>query len=326
MVDISVIVPVYNVEKYLERCLDSILNQTYDNYEIICVNDCSPDASQKILEKYAEQHKDKVQVLVNEKNMGQGKSREQGIRAAKGKYVFFIDSDDYIAEDYLETYMNEMKSSPCDVIVGGYIRDIDGTLKTHKIKNNIWSVSTYVITPPKMFSKKFLQDYEISFSKVRCAEDVFFTMDMFCNPLSYRVIDYAGYYYYMNRNSTTKSLTYDKKLECDISEMFSILLDSYDMSILSKEKYYIVEYTYIANMVNALLTYGHGCKPAIMKEKYNFFIEDLKKKFPHYKKNPYYSLKKSKGQTLKIRLAVSAFVFLNKLSLDKAIFYLASLI
>ena len=92
-----------------------------------------------------------------------------------------------------------------------------------------------------------------------------------------------------------KNMGLGKSRECGISEMFSRLLDKHDMKLLPKEKYYVVEYTYMANMVNALLTYGHGCKPKIMKEKYDFFINDLKKKFPNFKKNPYYGFTKSKG-------------------------------
>ena len=95
---VTLIVPVYNVEKYLKRCIDSILNQSYKNIEIICVNDCSPDNSQEILNDY--EKKQQIRVIINEKNMGLGKSRERALKESTGKYIMFIDSDDYIDTYY----------------------------------------------------------------------------------------------------------------------------------------------------------------------------------------------------------------------------------
>ena len=100
---ISVIVPVYNVEKYLEECLLSIINQSYKNLEIICVNDGSTDNCAKILEEFA--IKDPRIVVLTQKNQGLSAARNIGIRASTGAYISFIDSDDYISEDfYLELY------------------------------------------------------------------------------------------------------------------------------------------------------------------------------------------------------------------------------
>lgn len=88
MPKVSCIVPVYNVEKYLRRCLDSLLSQTITDYEIICVNDCSPDGSLAILEEYRKKYPDKLRILQNEENMGQGRSRARAILEAKGKSGF----------------------------------------------------------------------------------------------------------------------------------------------------------------------------------------------------------------------------------------------
>ena len=88
-VDLSIIIPVYNAEKYLKTCLDSILNQTYKDIEVICVNDCSKDDSLKILEEYARKDK-RVQIINNETNLGPGANRNIGIKRARGKYLTFI--------------------------------------------------------------------------------------------------------------------------------------------------------------------------------------------------------------------------------------------
>ena len=103
---ISVIVPVYNVEKYLEECLDSIQNQTFSNIEIILVNDGSSDNSKEICKKYCEQ--DNRFKLINQTNQGQSVARNTGVAASKGEFIAFVDSDDIIRQDYLEVLMRHM--------------------------------------------------------------------------------------------------------------------------------------------------------------------------------------------------------------------------
>ena len=112
MPKVTVIVPVYNVEAYLARCLDSIVDQSCEDYEIICIDDCSPDNSGEILKEYESRYPQKLTVLVNEQNMGLGRTRERGIRHAKGDYILFVDSDDYVRKDYVETYLQEMETYP----------------------------------------------------------------------------------------------------------------------------------------------------------------------------------------------------------------------
>ena len=94
MPKISVIIPVYNVEKYLRECLDSLLNQTFKDIEIICVNDGSTDGSLNILNEYAS--KDSRFIIINQNNQGLSAARNNGLNVAKGDYVAFLDSDDYI--------------------------------------------------------------------------------------------------------------------------------------------------------------------------------------------------------------------------------------
>lgn len=112
---VSVIIPVYNVERYLARCLDSVLEQTYKNYEIICVNDSSPDNCKEILKRYERKYTDKIIVLHNEQNVGLRKTRERGIEASSGEYLMFIDSDDYIKKDFISQYINVVIKKSYDV-------------------------------------------------------------------------------------------------------------------------------------------------------------------------------------------------------------------
>ena len=103
--------------------------------------------------------------------------------------------------------------------------------------------------------------------------------------------------------------------------MFDLFMDKCDIKLISDEKRDVIEYTYLANMINALITYGHGGKIRRMKKKYDFYINDVKKRFPSYTKNPYIGIFKPKGQTLKIRLGVGVVMLLHKI-----LFYVISLI
>lgn len=121
MKKISVIVPVYNVEKYLPECLDSIINQTLKDIEIICINDGSPDNSLEILKRYAAN--DARIKIIDKKNEGVGKARNDGIHAAEGEFVAFMDSDDYYpAENVLECLYNAAKENSVKVAGGRKIR------------------------------------------------------------------------------------------------------------------------------------------------------------------------------------------------------------
>lgn len=134
---ISVIVPVYNVEKYLPKCLESIINQTYKNLEIILVDDGSTDNSAKICNEYAK-NDNRIKVYYKA-NGGQGSARNYGMKIAKGEFVTFIDSDDYIAEDLCEYLLKFLKQNQLDVamIQDCYIYDKNQILHNKQFKTII---------------------------------------------------------------------------------------------------------------------------------------------------------------------------------------------
>lgn len=110
---ISVVVPVYNSEKYLHRCIDSILSQTYKNLEVLLIDDESPDSSGKICDEYAE--KDQRVTVIHQKNMGTGPTRAKGVEIAHGDYIAFVDNDDYILPDMYETMLKVIIMNEADV-------------------------------------------------------------------------------------------------------------------------------------------------------------------------------------------------------------------
>ena len=115
MIKVSVIVPVYNVEKYLEKCLDSLVNQTLKEIEIIIVNDGSPDNSHKIIDKYTKKYKN-IKAYLKE-NGGLSDARNYGLKKASGEYIAFLDSDDFVKEDMYQKMYEKAKSGNFDMIV-----------------------------------------------------------------------------------------------------------------------------------------------------------------------------------------------------------------
>lgn len=117
MPKISVIVPVYNAEKYLARCLDSLLGQTFTDFEVICINDGSVDDSQKILDKYAA--RDKRFTVINKKNAGVSAARNDGIKRARGEYIHFMDADDVIDDEYYARMISGARGA--DMVCSGFV-------------------------------------------------------------------------------------------------------------------------------------------------------------------------------------------------------------
>ena len=116
---ISIIIPAYNVEEYLEKCLESIISQNFDKVEIIIVDDGSTDKSLQIAKEYQKKYPEKTRVISQE-NKGQGGARNTGIKNATGKYLLFVDSDDTIKSGMLETLYAEMEKSNADIVLFGF--------------------------------------------------------------------------------------------------------------------------------------------------------------------------------------------------------------
>ena len=130
----SIIVPVYNVEQYLAECLDSLLSQTYEDYEIICINDASTDKSYDILLEYSDNNKC-IKVLNNDSNQGQSYSRNRGIKEAVGEYVLFVDSDDMLCPDALSILNETIEENEVEMVCYRYLVKLEG--KVAKEKNTV---------------------------------------------------------------------------------------------------------------------------------------------------------------------------------------------
>lgn len=211
-ISVSVIVPVFNVEKYLSRCLNSLINQTLSNIEIICINDGSTDNSLNILNEYAQ--KDSRIIVINQENSGQSYSRNKGLDIAKGEFIGFVDSDDWVDLDFFENLYNSAKDNECDIAVAGIIRLHKWHKKCHlKInklhvtrdvneKFSLCDVPNLSYIWNKIYKKSVLDKYHFRFIEGMIYEDVILTPQLLYYMDSLVTVPKTNYYYWRRFNST----------------------------------------------------------------------------------------------------------------------------
>ena len=208
MPKISVIVPVYNVEQYLPQCLDSIINQTYKNLEIICVDDGSPDNSGKILDEYAK--KDKRIKVIHQENGGLSVARNTGLDNATGEWVSFIDSDDYIKLDFYENLISAANKSGADVVQCGFYLYDEAVIKEIKYPTSLFCSYSDILKQikkcyvwNKLWKREFIKKHNLKFTPKIYFEDVLFTVTAIPLIIKWENLNYVGYYYRYNPNSIT---------------------------------------------------------------------------------------------------------------------------
>ena len=208
---ISVIIPIYNVEKYLDRCVDSIINQTYKNLEIILVDDGSPDNCPKMCDDYAK--KDSRIRVVHKENGGLSDARNAGMEVATGEYVSFIDSDDYISLDFYETLFQTMIDNDSDIVECSVVKfyenekfdeysddlkvtnyetvdALDGLISENPFKQHVWN---------KLYKSSVALDIPYAVGKLN--EDEFWTYQVFGKAKKVTRINQTMYYYFQRNGS-----------------------------------------------------------------------------------------------------------------------------
>ncbi len=225
MPKVSVIIPVYNVEPYLRKCLDSVVGQTLKDIEIICIDDGSTDGSGAILDEYAQ--KDKRIKVIHKKNEGQSIARNIGINLAQGEYIGFVDSDDWLDDNFYAILYATAKQSEADIVKGNMCYMDNGIFDRTKswnirIKKEA-SNSQHIITKFRyefstaIYRNSIIKEKNIRFKKATFAEDINFLCHFLCWAKLYKQCDDVFYYYRGRKSSVTKNLT-TKHLD-DLYEM-----------------------------------------------------------------------------------------------------------
>lgn len=224
---VSIIIPVYNVSKYIERCLLSVLNQTWQDLEIIVVNDCTPDDSMEIAEQVllSHRHEKVVKYLSHDKNRGLSAARNTGIVAAEGEYLYFLDSDDYIPEYGIELLVNSALLECPDFVIGNY--EVTGnnrwapplSLTTGVYESNATIFANYVhekwyvMAWNKLVNRSFLIHNELFFQEGIIHEDDLWSFKLACTARKMSVVNSTTYFYFMQPNSIMRAPSI-RNLEC----------------------------------------------------------------------------------------------------------------
>ena len=210
---ISIIVPIYNVEPYLQRCLDSIINQTYSNLEIILIDDGSSDKSPQICDEYAS--KDNRITVIHKKNGGLSDARNTGLDNCKGEFISFIDSDDWVEQSYIETLLHALEQTNADISIANFIKtqfSYKYILKTYEhnftILNStealakLWNReedSIFVTAWGKLFKKSLYTN--IRFPKGRIHEDEYTSYKLLYHSNLIVFLDVPLYIYFQRKDS-----------------------------------------------------------------------------------------------------------------------------
>lgn len=312
MKKISVIVPVYNVENYIVECVNSIINQTYKNLEIILIDDGSTDNSGKICDDFA-QKDDRIKVI-HKKNEGLGKTRNVGINECSGDYLFFVDSDDFINLNTIEKLYNYSNDETMDLIICDYYKYYNKENLTHisiipfyDLDKDNSSITSMPTASCKLIKKEIFDTF---FLENKIFEDNAIMPYVVSNAKSWNYIKEPLYYYRQREGSILNQQKYNPKWE-DIFYALDNLSDLFNNKKTYKKYYSEIEYIYIEYLLHAANLKFIGFKEGINNIKK--VSEVMKDKFPKWKKNKYY-----KKQSIKYKIVCNLF-FNNQIKILKLI-------
>lgn len=310
---ISVIIPIYGVEKYIKKCLDSLLNQTYENYEVIMVDDCSQDGSSIIACDFSRNYPDVFIYIKHEKNLGLAASRNTGIINSKGIWIAFVDSDDWVHPNYLKNMHMVAVEKNVDIIACSYFHTWEnGMVKDQHVFDGFNDVLTgkqavalmrnHSVT--RLFKRNLIIRSGFLFPEnIKRAEDMPFSIPLISLSSNIGILKDSLYYYLQRENSISNS-----NMIADFSfyyNAFDLLKKRIDSSF-SRE----IEFRAINEFMYGLLSIMLRAK--VKRSELKKVVSKLNEDYPHWKKNEYiYTMRKEKK--LFIIFASYKLFFLNKI-------------
>ena len=304
MKKVSVIVPVYNVEKYIDKCLNTLVNQTLKDIEIIIVNDGSPDNSQEIIDKYQKKYPKKIKSYIKE-NGGQGSARNFGLEKATGEYIGYVDSDDFIELDMYEKLYNKAKKNDLDIVIcgnycvtetGNKTEESDRRLFSDKKKNAFFGK---MAVWNKIYKRELLLNSNISFRSKLWYEDLDFTVQILSLAKKVGYVDKPLYNYLIREGSTMNNSNIKRNLE------ILLAFDEVLKNDKIKDNKEIIEFLGIFHILIAatVRVVNADADKKNKKEIINKLLNYVEEHFPSYKSNKYLNtLEKNKKIIYKLIL------------------------
>ncbi|WLR42790.1 glycosyltransferase family 2 protein [Bacillus carboniphilus] len=274
----------------MEKCIKSLLSQTMKDCEFIFVNDGSKDNSRRILESYCD--KDPRIKLFNQRNSGVSEARNRGLKIARGEYIGFVDSDDYVKEDFIETLYSHAKKMDCELIVSNYETERDGkrtitTINNHKNKVMIGDMIGQYMMPEmvktdkfnsvcnKLFKRQVITEHHIRFPKqMALGEDAMFNMLVLSQINILSFIDYSGYIYTEREGSATRNVLVHDYFQNAIEKFREPLPDKFVQLLGEDEIHKMKSY----KLIKAVMTniYIYATSQLSFREKYQYLQKMIK--------------------------------------------------
>ncbi len=299
---LSVIVPVYNMaaDEKLTWCLNSLIGQTISDYEIIAVDDCSTDQSLEILREYEKKYPDKLQVIASPENKKQGGAKNLGLERAKGEWIGFIDSDDWVTPDFYEKLLDRAEKTGADMVGCDYHLTGEHSMKIGQIVHNNKAEQTGILTREKyrslildggslvvkIYKRHIILDYPNRFPEHIFYEDNAISNSWMLRASHFEYLEEPLYYYYQHDTSTVHTIT--KKRCEDRMEAARVMVREARQFGFLEEYYPEIESSFTTLFyVNTLFSYMAG----VMKKEYGFVKalgKEMKETFPGFMENRYY--------------------------------------
>lgn len=285
MPKISIIVPMYNSEKYIKKCLESILNQTYEDFEVLLVNDGSTDKTESIVNRY----NDKRIKYIKNKKSGIGKTRNLGIDKSKGEYLMFVDSDDYLDKSAVEKLYNKVEKDDLDIAICDYYKKIGKRIKEEKlisfentsIKDDSELLLNLNLMPwNKIYKKSLIEKNKIRFPEDLKYENIMFVLDALMAAKKIGKVD-ESLYYFVIRNNAENVIMNEK--------VFDMLTICKEINKKYKKKHKDLMDKLTIKLLTELTLLNKKQYDKEQREKFiNEVFDFLEKEIPDYKKNKYY--------------------------------------
>lgn len=299
---LSIIVPVYNMvsDGKLEYCLNSLVNQTIEDYEIIAVDDCSTDDSYTVLKDYESHFPDKFHAVHSDENRHQGGAKNIGMSLAKGEWIGFIDSDDWITPDFYERLICKGEATGADMVGCDYCLTDRHSMEIGQIVHNNKKEQTGILDEDKyrslltdggslvvkVYRREIVIDHPSRFPEGIFYEDNALSNSWMLRAKHFEYIEEPLYYYYQHNTSTVHTIT-QERCENRMEAGRIMLTEAKEYGYL-KQYLAEIEFSYtILFYVNTLFSYMQGVKPV----KYGFVKKlgaEMKQNFPHFQENSYY--------------------------------------
>lgn len=289
---VSIIVPVYGVEKYIDKCLDSLVKQSLKEIEIIVVNDGTKDNSQKIIDKYVKKYPEKIKSYIKE-NGGQGSARNYGLKKTTGEYIGYVDSDDFVEKDMYKKLYNKAKENNYDIVVCGNYnvsedyqnKNIDAFINNYNTDlENIFFGKMAVWN--KIYKRDILIKNKLEFKEKVWYEDLAFTLKAIMNSNTFAFIDEPLYDYLIREGSTMNNSNVQRNLEIldAFNDILSYIQHNKKEEYFNKIEFLAIDHIYISAIVRVLKA---DSDKNIKKETIEKLINYMNKNFPNYKSNKY---------------------------------------